>query len=209
MRSNRTSKATDKRHLRLGLICGAVALSMVGAAFASVPLYRAFCQATGFGGTVGQGKSAPTRQLNQTLRVSFDTNVRGLPLTFTPEKPDVTVKIGATGMAYFKVTNTSDHPVTARAVYNVVPEQAGAYVRKLQCFCFTSQTLDAHQTVDFPMIFYVDPGFAADRDTRLFTDLTLSYTFYPAKPDKEAATASKASANKPLSSLGGAAKAGL
>jgi cytochrome c oxidase assembly protein Cox11 len=160
MRSSRTSRPADKRHLRLGL---------VGAAFAAVPIYRAFCQATGFGGTVGQAKSAPTHQLNQTLRVSFDTNVRGVPLTFTPEKPDVTVKIGATGMAFFKVTNTSDHPVTARAVYNVVPEQAGAYVRKLQCFCFNAQTLAPHQTVDFPMIFYVDPGFASDRDTKLFT----------------------------------------
>jgi cytochrome c oxidase assembly protein subunit 11 len=186
MRSRPTRKPINKRHLWLGFSCGALALLMVGAAFAAVPLYRAFCQATGYGGTVARSKVAPTRQVDQNLRVSFDTNVRGVPLEFTPEKPSVTVKVGATGMAYFKVTNTSDHPVTARAVYNVVPEQAGAYVRKLQCFCFNAQTLQPHQTVDFPMVFYVDPGFATDRDTKLYTDLTLSYTFYPAKPDEPA-----------------------
>lgn len=209
MPSRPTRKPIDRRHLWLGIGCGAFALAMVGAAFAAVPLYRAFCQATGFGGTVSRANAAPTRQLDQSLTVSFDTNVRGVPFEFTPEKPNVTVKIGATGMAYFKVTNTSDKPVTARAVYNVVPEQAGAYVRKLQCFCFNAQTLQPHQTVDFPMVFYVDPGFATDRDTKLYTDLTLSYTFYPAKADKDAQSAAETAARAPVSPLGGAAKAGL
>lgn len=209
MPSPRTRRPVDRRHLWLGVGCAVFALAMVGAAFAAVPLYRAFCQATGFGGTVSRAKAAPTHALDQSLTVSFDTNVRGVPFEFTPEKPDVTVKIGATGMAYFKVTNTSDHPVTARAVYNVVPEQAGAYVRKLQCFCFNAQTLQPHQTVDFPMVFYVDPGFASDRDTRLYTDLTLSYTFYPAKADADAQPAEKTAAAAPVQALGGAAKAGL
>jgi cytochrome c oxidase assembly protein subunit 11 len=199
-------KAMKRRHLRVGLIAAVAAVGMVGAAYAAVPIYKAFCQLTGFDGTVRKATSAPTVQLDRKLRVAFDTNVRdGLPWTFTPEKPSMEVKIGATGMAFFKVTNNSDKAITGRAVYNVVPEQAGAYVQKLHCFCFTEQTLQPHQTAEFPMIFFVDPGFVNDRDTQKFTDIALSYTFYPVEPAKAATT----SATKTATGLGGPAKAGL
>src|SRR5687767_3098727 len=102
------SDRAKRLRLRIGLLCAVFALGMVGAAFAAVPLYRAFCQLTGFDGTVRRASAAPTVQLDRTLRVSFDTNVNGLPWTFEPEKPRVEVKIGATGMAFFKVTNNSD-----------------------------------------------------------------------------------------------------
>ena len=198
------------RHLRLGLLAGAVALGMVGVAYAAVPLYRAFCQLTGFDGTVGRATAASTVQLDRKIAVSFDTNVRdGLPWTFKAEQPKVEINIGATGMAYFKVTNTSDRPVTGRAVYNVVPEQAGAYFRKLECFCFKEQTLQPHQTAEFPMIFFVDPGFAKDRNTQRFTDIALSYTFFPVEPPKAAGRPVKTSAASAAPALGGAAKAGL
>src|SRR4051812_36756992 len=110
MARNKPRDIHKLRRLRLGLVCGAVALGMVGAAFAAVPIYRAFCQATGFDGTVARAKVAPTRQLQQKVSVSFDTNVRQLPWTFTPEQAKVDVKVGATGMAYFRVVNNSDKP---------------------------------------------------------------------------------------------------
>jgi cytochrome c oxidase assembly protein subunit 11 len=203
------SDKARRRGLQIALVCAVVAFGMVGAAFAAVPLYRAFCQLTGFDGTVRRASAAPTVQLDRTLGISFDTNVNGVPLTFEPEKPRIEVKIGATGMAYFKVTNNSDRPVTGRAVYNVVPEQAGAYFQKLECFCFTEQTLQPHQTMEFPMIFFVDPGFVKDRDTQKFTDIALSYTFFPAEPAKAGATATKTTAAAPAAALGGPAKAGL
>jgi cytochrome c oxidase assembly protein subunit 11 len=185
-----------------------VAVAMVGAAFAAVPLYKAFCQATGFDGTVRRATRAPTHQIDQTVTVGFDTNVRGVPWDFQPEKRSIDLKLGATGIAYFKVTNTSDQPVTARAVYNVTPEQAGPYLRKLQCFCFSAQTLAPHQTAQFPVVFFIDPGFATDIDTRNFTDVVLSYTFFPAKPDAETKTV-KSSAPRPPAPLGEARAARL
>ena len=203
------SDLLKRRHLRLGLLCAVFALGMVGAAFAAVPIYRAFCQLTGFDGTVRKASAAPTVQLDRTLRISFDTNVRDMPWTFEAEKPRVEVKIGATGMAFFKVTNNSDRPVTGRAVYNVVPEQAGAYFQKLECFCFTEQTLQPRQTMEFPMIFFIDPGFVKDRDTQKFTDIALSYTFFPAESAKAQTKAVKAGGPGPGAALGGAAKAGL
>src|ERR1700744_1729828 len=139
---------------RVVVICVAVFATMTGAAFAAVPLYRAFCQATGFAGTVPRAKVAPTTILAQKVTVSFDTNVRNLPWTFVPDQTDQTIRIGATGLAFFSVTNRSDHALTGRAAYNVSPDQAGAYFRKLQCFCFNDQTIPAHTTMRFPVVYF-------------------------------------------------------
>jgi cytochrome c oxidase assembly protein subunit 11 len=173
----------------VALICGVVFVGMVGAAYASVPLYRAFCQVTGYGGTVRKAEAAPDKVLGQTLLIRFDTNVRGLPWDFTAEQTDQTVKIGETAVATFKVTNRSDKPVTARAVFNVVPEQAAVYFRKLSCFCFSDQTVAAGQTVEMPVLYFVDPKYAEDFETRNGKTITLSYTFYPAVDAKPAAAA--------------------
>lgn len=198
---------------RTAAIAGAGVVAMVGAAYASVPLYRAFCQATGFNGTVMKAKSAPATVLDRKLTVTFDTNVMGVPFDFQPVERNQDIRIGATGLAHFKVTNTSDHPITARASYTVMPESAGAYVRKLQCFCFSDQTLQAHQTVEFPMVYFVDPGFATDRETSEFHNVTLSYTFFEvpkAKPKGEAAaTPVKTEAEVHARGLGGGGRAGL
>ncbi|HBI17840.1 MAG TPA: cytochrome c oxidase assembly protein, partial [Brevundimonas sp.] len=121
-------------------------MGMTGAAFAAVPLYRMFCQVTGFDGTVRRAEKAPDQVLDQTVLVRFDTNVRGLPMTFRSEQATQRVRIGETGLAYFDVTNTSDRPIQVRAGYNVVPEYTGPYFQKLQCFCFTDQTLAAGET---------------------------------------------------------------
>ena len=168
------------RNALIGLICGAVFVGMVGAAYASVPLYKAFCQLTGYNGTVRRAKTPPDTVLAQMIRVRFDTNVRDLPWTFTAEQPSQTLHIGEQGLAFFKVTNTSDKPITGRAVFNVTPEQAAPYFQKLECFCFTNQTLKPGETANFPVVYFVDPQYASDADTKNAGDVTLSYTFYRA-----------------------------
>ncbi|HLK24655.1 MAG TPA: cytochrome c oxidase assembly protein [Caulobacteraceae bacterium] len=165
---------------RIVLACIAVFVVMTGAAFAAVPLYRAFCQATGFAGYVPRARTAPTRVLSQQVTVSFDTNVRGLPWTFQPLQRSQRLNVGATGLAFFTVTNRSGDPLTGRAAYNVAPAVAGAYVRKLQCFCFSDQTIPPHATVKFPVLYFIDPQFASDPDTKDYSNLVLAYTFYPA-----------------------------
>jgi len=197
--------APRRRNAKVAAICAVVFAGMVGAAYASVPLYRAFCQATGFGGTTQRASATSRVVLDRPLAVRFDTNVRDLPWTFTAEQTSQTVKLGETGMAFFKVTNTSDKAITGRAVYNVVPEQAGAYFRKLECFCFSDQTIGAHQTIEFPMIYFVDPEFATDFETKKASEVTLSYTFYPAV---DAAGVAPAAAKGPTA-LGGSQSAGL
>ena len=131
--------------------------------------------------------AAPTEVLGKTLSIRFDANVRDLPWTFTAEQTAQNVKIGETKLAFFKVTNHSDKPVTARAVYNVVPEQAGAYFQKLQCFCFDNQTIAAGATVEMPVLYFIDPKYADDINTKGKPEVTLSYTFYPSV-QKQAAT---------------------
>jgi cytochrome c oxidase assembly protein subunit 11 len=157
---------------------------MVGAAFAFVPLYRAFCQATGFNGTVRRvaAAHATATATGRTVVVRFDTNVRGLPWLFAPNQLEQTAEIGESKLAFFKVTNNSDRPFTGRAVYNVAPESAGAYFSKLECFCFTNQTVAPGRTVEFPVVYYVDPRFGLDDDTKGIGQITLSYTFFPAQP---------------------------
>jgi cytochrome c oxidase assembly protein subunit 11 len=177
---NDPSERDQRRNVRLALICGVTFFGMVGAAFAAVPLYRAFCQATGFDGTVRRAEAAPDTTLAKTVVVRFDANVRDLPWSFKADQVEQTVKIGETKLAFFRVTNHANHPITARAVYNVVPEQAGAYFQKLQCFCFSDQTIAAGATVDMPVLYFVDPGYASDINTKGKPEITLSYTFFPA-----------------------------
>lgn len=170
----------------VALICGGVVVLMTGAAFAAVPLYRLFCQVTGFDGTVMRAEKAPDTVLDQTVLIRFDTNVRGLPMTFRAEQTTQRVRIGDTGMAYFDVTNTSDQPIHATASYNVVPERAGPYFQKLQCFCFEGQTIQPGETKAFPVQYFVAPEIATDREARGVREITLSYTFYPTKGFDEA-----------------------
>lgn len=173
----------------VAIICGLTVMVMTGAAFAAVPLYRMFCQVTGFNGTVRRAEAAPDVQLDRSVLIRFDTNVRGLPMTFRAEQVSQRVNIGETGMAWFDVTNTSDHPIFARASYNVVPEQAGPYFQKLQCFCFDDQTIPAGETMKFPVQYFVAPELATDREANGITEITLSYTFYPTKGVDQAAIA--------------------
>ncbi len=180
-----------KRANLIAAVCGGAVLLMTGAAFAAVPLYKMFCQVTGFDGTVRRAEVAPAADqvLDREITVRFDTNVRDLPMKFRAEQTLQKVRIGETGLAYFDVTNTSDKPVQARAAYNVVPESTGPYFQKLQCFCFETQTIAPGQTIKFPVQYFVAPELATDRETRGATEITLSYTFYPAKDGAPTAAA--------------------
>ncbi|WP_271147117.1 cytochrome c oxidase assembly protein [Brevundimonas sp. NIBR10] len=175
----------------MGAICAGGVVFMTGAAFAAVPLYKMFCQVTGFDGTVRRAEVAPAAEdvLDRQITVRFDTNVRDLPMRFRAEQTLQKVRIGETGMAYFDVTNTSGKPIQARAAYNVVPESTGPYFQKLQCFCFETQTIQPGQTIKFPIQYFVAPELATDRETRGASEITLSYTFYPAKDGAPTAAA--------------------
>ena len=183
------------------IACTAGVLFMTGAAFASVPLYQLFCQVTGFDGTVRRADAAPDRVLDETVLIRFDTNVRGLPMTFQAEQVSQRVRIGETGLAYFDVTNTSDRPISATAAYNVVPERAGPYFQKLQCFCFEGQIIQPGETMKFPVQYFVAPEMATDRESRGVEEITLSYTFYPTQGFDQAVNA----AGPPSSQGSGAA----
>jgi cytochrome c oxidase assembly protein subunit 11 len=190
-----------RRHRRMqaivGGVCAAVAVGMVGAAYAAVPLYRMFCQVTGFGGTVKRGDGPQAAALERTITVRFDTNVNGdLPWTFKAEQVTQDVRIGAPGLAYFRVKNNSDQPIMGRATYNVSPDVAGAYFVKTQCFCFDDQVIPAQTEMRFPVIYYVQPEFAEDRNTRLFQEVVLSYTFFRTPDQGGAKTAGVPKADK-------------
>lgn len=171
------------RNTRLGMIALGVACAMVGLGFASVPLYNLFCRVTGYGGTTqvaDAGTAAGVKSIDRTISVRFDSNVRSdLGWDFKPERQTETVRIGERSMAIFLATNNSSERVTGQASYNVTPDAAGAYFNKIQCFCFTEQTLEPGQSVRMPVIYYVDPAIVDDPDANIVHQITLSYTFYP------------------------------
>ena len=174
---------------KTGFLAAALAVSMVGVGFAAVPLYRLFCQVTGFGGTtmrVDAAQAATVAVMNETMVIRFDANHRGdLPWEFKPERPTDTVSIGAKDMSIFLAKsiyiakNLSNEPVTGTATFNVTPALAGQYFNKIQCFCFTEQTLKPGEQVRMPVLFYVDPKIMTDPETKDIEEITLSYTFYP------------------------------
>jgi len=165
----------------LGGLLG-VALGMVALSFAAVPLYRIFCQATGFGGTPQRAAQGADHVLDRTVEIRFNADVNAeLPWSFRPERRSVQIKVGETDLATFHAQNLSGEPIVGTAVYNVTPEKAGKYFVKIQCFCFTQQVLRAHESADLPVAFYVAPAIAKDRNLDDVSVITLSYTFYKAQ----------------------------
>ena len=185
------------RNVRVVLMSTATVVAMVGLTYASVPLYRLFCQVTGFGGTTQRAESAPQQVLDKTVSVRFDANTSGkLEWTFHPVQSAVKVKFGEQSMAYYEAVNRSDKTLTGSAVFNVTPTQAGAYFNKIQCFCFTEQTLKPGEKIEMPVSFFVDPDMLDDADAAGIEEITLSYTFYPVDKTKavtEAKTAAPGS----------------
>jgi cytochrome c oxidase assembly protein subunit 11 len=189
---DRQAKRTS-RHGPVALLLVGLVACMTGLAFAAVPLYRLFCQVTGYGGVPQRAEQAPGEVLDRTIRVRFDANVdRALPWSFVPVDRVVEVKIGETGLAFFKATNMSDAPVDGTAVFNVVPEQAARYFAKIECFCFKEQTLQPGASLDMPVSFFVDPKIVEDEDTRNIGEITLSYTFYRTGKEPGVAAATEA-----------------
>jgi cytochrome c oxidase assembly protein subunit 11 len=172
------------RNTRTAMWVSMIAVAMVGLGYAAVPLYRIFCQVTGFAGTTMRITEAEAQQIvvadGKTMSVRFDSNVSpNLPWSFRPERPRDTVSIGARDMMIFVAKNLSDRPITGTATFNVTPSQAGAYFSKVQCFCFTEQRLEPGQEIRMPVIYYVDPKILDDPDARTVKEITLSYTFNP------------------------------
>lgn len=191
----------DKRSLRRDLViagcCGVFVAAMVGAAYASVPLYDWFCRTTGFAGTPLVSVKAPDHSLGRTVTVRFDSNVTpGLPWSFVPEQNTIDVRIGDVVTVNYKVINRAARAITAQASYNVSPPQVGAYFNKINCFCFTEQTLKAGETREMAVVFYVDPKIAEDRDQDALNTITLSYTFFPLRDEQPVAAAGDKSSSK-------------
>lgn len=177
--------ALDHRNRNIGIRAALFALTMLGVAFASVPLYRAFCQATGFGGTTLRATSAPGAVKGE-IGVRFDANIDPrLPWRFEPVQRTVRIHPGQRTTIYYQATNLTARETHGSAVFNVTPEQAGQYFNKIECFCFSEQTLRGGESVRMPVVFFVDPRIREDRTIGNLDEITLSYTFYPVeKPEK-------------------------
>lgn len=174
-----TTAAVQRSNAKTALIMGLIVAAMIGLAFASSPLYRIFCEATGFAGTPLRAEKAPGAAAGQ-VSVRFDANIHpGLPWRFEPEQTTVRIKPGAQTRILYKSQNLSARSSTGQAVFNVSPDQAGKYFKKIECFCFTEQTLKPGEAVDMPVLFFVDPKIKQDPDTKNIDEITLSYTFYP------------------------------
>lgn len=178
-----------QRQIRIAVAAASVAVLMVGAAYAAVPLYRVFCQVTGYGGTPRTGPLAALPSAadvkaaaGHTIRVRFDGNVRDhLPWNFKPSQEPMDVKIGEQNIAYFHAHSNAATATTGSATFNISPPSTARYFVKLQCFCFSEQTLKPGESVEMPVVFFVDPAILDDENARSFDEITLSYSFYPVK----------------------------
>jgi cytochrome c oxidase assembly protein subunit 11 len=178
------------KNLRVAFMAASLVAGMVGLAYASVPLYRLFCQVTGFGGTTQVAEASDATATTQDVSIRFDANVSSdMGWTFKPKQNTLTVKIGEPSMAFYTAHNASSETVTGTAMFNVTPPEAGIFFNKIECFCFTEQTLKPGETVNMPVQFFVDAAILEDADTKSIREITLSYTFYPVKakaPEKQA-----------------------
>ena len=172
---------TASRRRRNWIASGAlgVVAAMLALSFASVPLYKRFCAATGFGGTTQRVDAAVASQGKRTFKVRFDANVAaGLPWSFEPEVSQITLRTGKTATVYFRVKNNANHATLARAAYNVAPTVLGEYFDKISCFCFTDQKLGPGEEAEMPVVFFLNPALEDDETADAIDTVTLSYTFF-------------------------------
>jgi cytochrome c oxidase assembly protein subunit 11 len=171
--------APRRRNFTVAAFVTGLAAAMIGASFAAVPLYFAFCRATGFGGTTQVAQKASGERGQRVLKVRFNANVApGLDWTFEPEQEAIEVRTGATATVFFRFRNGAERETAARAVYNVTPEVSGAWFDKVSCFCFTEQRLGPHESAELPVVFFLDPKLERDRDMDAVREITLSYTLF-------------------------------
>jgi cytochrome c oxidase assembly protein subunit 11 len=179
--ANDPHRAT-RRDLLVAFACGGFVAAMVGVSYAAVPLYSWFCRSTGFGGTTQVARSAPAQVSARQITVRFDSNIAaGLPWSFEPERRTIDVRLGEVVTVYYRVTNEAARVTTGQASYNVSPPTAGIYFEKINCFCFTQQTMKPGETRDMAVVFYVDPKLAKNSEQDALKEITLSYTFYPVR----------------------------
>ena len=169
----------------LGSLVAGGAFVMLGVAFAAKPMYDTFCRVTGFGGTTRVAVEKPDQVLDREVNVRFDANVSDVPFQFRPVEPMITTRLGETTLVLYELTNTSDRPVKAVASYNVAPHKTGPYFTKLECFCFQEQVFQPGETMKLPVIFFVNPLMDEERQLDDVHTITLSYTFFRAKDDKD------------------------
>ena len=173
------------KNARLAWSLAAAVGGMLALAYAASPLYDMFCRATGFGGTPQVAQESERPVLSRTVNVRFDSNVdANLPWRFTPLEREVKVKLGEERLVHYRVTNASQRPIVGTSTYNVTPETSGPWFNKLQCFCFTEQLLLPGQSMDMPVVFFVDPEMDKDRRYDNVRTITLSYTFFEAKTER-------------------------
>lgn len=172
-----------RRNLAAAALLFGTAAGMVGLTYASVPLYKLFCQVTGFGGTTQVAAKAPGAVAGRTITVRFDANVaRDLPWRFEPAAASVEARVGESVLAFYRARNVSDAPISGTATFNVTPHKAGPFFAKVECFCFTEQTLAPDEVVDLPVSFFIDPEILKSPEAKDFGEITLSYTFFRAIP---------------------------
>jgi cytochrome c oxidase assembly protein subunit 11 len=172
----------QRRHRRVALVVAFAAMGMVGMSYAAVPLYQMFCRVTGYGGVPQIGSSESSERGDKVMTIRFDANVASdLPWTFEPEQSSIKLRNGETATVFYKVRNRSDKTTHGLASYNVTPERSGIFFTKLSCFCFSEQTLAPGETMDMPVVFYVDPSVERDEIMKSQDTITLSYTFYASK----------------------------
>jgi cytochrome c oxidase assembly protein subunit 11 len=168
-----------RRNRRVGFFALLIVFGMVGLSLASLPLYRAFCSATGYNGTPTPVPKGPINVTDRKVTIEFNADVSPeLDWDFKPEQRTMQIYVGQKAMAAFRAVNLTDHAITGSAIYNVLPLKVGKYFHKIQCFCFGQQTLGPHQDAHMPVVFFVDPAFANDIDMQDVTQITLSYTFF-------------------------------
>ncbi len=183
MQDNKNS-GLDRRNIRVALASSLVVVMMVGMSYAAVPLYRIFCQVTGYGGTPQVADAASPVVLDREITIRFDANTaRNLGWTFNPAHGPLTLKVGESSLAFYQAHNETSRRITGTATFNVTPVQAGAYFNKIDCFCFTEQTLGPGETVQMPVSFFVDPTIIDDPELDSVDTITLSYTFFPIEED--------------------------
>ena len=174
----------QRRNLNLLMVLVGVVAGMTGLAYASMPLYRLFCEVTGFDGTPQRASAAPTEISDRTIRVTFTADVAaGLGWKFRPLQHNLELKVGENKLAFYVAENLESTPVTGRATFNVSPDVFGPYFSKIECFCFTEQTLQPGQRIEMPVSFFIDPAILDDPQLKKLNDVTLSYTFFRAADD--------------------------
>ena len=193
-----TVTAHSRRNGATALVLALVVVGMVGMAYAAVPLYRLFCQVTGYGGTPQTASAAPGVVLDRSMTVRFNADVAGdMPWRFHPVQLAIEARIGETQLAFYRATNDTDETITGHAVFNVTPLKAGLYFSKIDCFCFTEQVLGPGESADMPVSFFIDPAIVDDPNLDDVGTITLSYTFFRSDDEDDDVTASTSSSARP------------